>query len=136
MTAVSLGLSLVAVVAIGGFLSYTIERNLFESRRNEVISETQSVSGTVQAQFDGAINAEGFIDVEGANSSAQATIRATTNSPGLIGFAILRAPGQSTDQVMTSTSSIDFPLTVVSDSLRNAVHDDRANVYRCLTCFL
>jgi two-component system, OmpR family, sensor histidine kinase MtrB len=129
MTAISVGLSLVAVVAIGGFLSYTIERNLFESRRNEVISETQSVSGSVQAQFDGAINAQGFIDVEGANSSAQATIRATTNSPGLIGFAILRAPGQATDQVMTSTSSVGFPLTVVSDALRGAVHDDRANVH-------
>jgi len=47
MTAISVGLSLVAVAAIGSFLSYTIEQNLFESRRNEVISETQSVSDTV-----------------------------------------------------------------------------------------
>ena len=129
MTTVSLGLSLIAVVAIGGFLSYTIERNLFESRRNQVISETQSLSSTVQSQFDGAINAENVIDIEKANSNAQATIRATTNSPGLIGFAILRAPGQTTDQVMTSSSSIGFPLAVVSDSLREAIHKDRANVY-------
>ena len=129
MTAVSVGLSLVAVAAIGGFLSYTIERNLFESRRNEIVSETQSVSGTVQSQFDLAINSESSIDIEEANSNAQATIRATTNSPGLIGFAILRAPGQTTDQVMTSSSSIGFPLQVVSDSLREAIHDDRTNVY-------
>ena len=129
MTAISVGLSLVAVVAIGSFLSYTIEQNLFESRRNEVISETQSVSDTVQSQFDGAINAENAIDIESANSNAQATIRATTNSPGLIGFAILRAPEQTTDQVMTSSSSIGFPVTVVSDSLRQAIHDDRTNVY-------
>lgn len=129
MTAVSVGLSLVAVAAIGGFLSYTIERNLFESRLNEIISETQSVSGTVQSQFDGAINAENVIGIERANSNAQATIRATTNSPGLIGFAILRAPGQTTDQVMTSSSSIGFPLAVVSDSLREAIHEDRTNVY-------
>ena len=71
MTAVSVGLSLVAVAAIGGFLSYTIERNLFESRLNEIVSETQSVSGTVQSQFDGAINAENVIDIERANSNAQ-----------------------------------------------------------------
>ena len=129
MTAVSVGLSLVAVAAIGGFLSYTIERNLFESRRNEIVSETQSVSGTVQSQFDLAINSESSIDIEEANSNAQATIRATTNSPGLIGFAILRAPGQTTDQVMTSSSSIGFPLQLVSDSLREAIHDDRTNVY-------
>ncbi len=129
MTAVSVGLSLVAVAAIGGFLSFTIERNLFESRRNEIVSETQSVSSSVQSQFDGVTNAESSIDIEVANSNAQATIRATTNSPGLIGFAILRAPGQTTDQVMTSSSSIGFPLTVVSDSLREAIHEDRTNVY-------
>ena len=129
MTAVSVGLSLVAVAAIGGFLSFTIERNLFESRRNEIVSEMQSVSGTVQSQFDGATNAESGIDLEEANSNAQSTIRAITNSPGLIGFAILRAPGQITDNVMTSASSIGFPLTVVSDSFREAIHDDRANVY-------
>jgi two-component system sensor histidine kinase MtrB len=129
MTAVSLGLSLVAVGVIGGFLSFTIEQNLFDSRRNEIVSETQSVTSTVQSQFDGAINAESVIDIERANTNAQATIRATTNSPGLIGFAILRAPGQTTDQVMTSSSSIAFPLTVVSESLREAIHDDRSNVY-------
>ncbi len=129
MVAVSVGLSLVAVVIIGGFLSFTIERNLFETRRNEIISETQAVSGSVQSQFDGAVDAQGFIDVEGANGTAQTTIRATTNSPGLIGFAILRAPGQATDQVMTSTSSIGFPMSVVTDDLRTAIHDDRANVH-------
>lgn len=129
MVAVSVGLSLVAVAAIGGFLSLTIERNLFETRRDEIISETQSVSGSVQTQFDGAIDAQGFIDVEGANGVAQSTIRATTNSPGLVGFAILRAPGQTTDQVMTSTSSVGFPINVVSDALRLAIHEDRANVH-------
>lgn len=129
MVAVSVGLSLVAVVLIGGFLSFTIERNLFETRRDEVIAETQAVSGNVQAQFDGAIDAQGFIDIEAANGVAQTTIRATTNSPGLVGFAILRAPGQGSDQVMTSTSSVDFPIGVVSDGLRTAIHDDRSNVH-------
>ncbi|MEN9910659.1 MAG: hypothetical protein RLZZ441_227 [Actinomycetota bacterium] len=129
MTAVSVGLSLVAVLAVGGFLSFTIERNLFESRRNEVVSETQAVVGTVQAQFDSALGNAGVIDIEEANSRAQAAIRATTNSPGLIGFAILRAPSQTTDQVMTSSSSAGFPLTVVSDALRAAVQGDRTNVH-------
>ncbi len=129
MVAVSLGLSLVAVVILGGVLSYTIERNLFESRRNQIIAETQAVSGSVQAQFDGAIDARGFIDVEGANALAQNTIRATTNSPGLSGFALLRVPGQTSDQVMTSTSSVNFPVDVVSANLRTAIHDDRANVH-------
>ena len=129
MVMISGGLSFVAAAAIGGFLSFTIERNLFDSRLNEIISETQSVSGSVQSQFDGAIDAQGFIDVESANYTAQTTIRSTTNSPGLVGFAILRAPGQVTDQVMTSTSSIGFPISVVGEALRLAIHDDRTNVH-------
>jgi two-component system sensor histidine kinase MtrB len=129
MVAVSLGLSIVVAILIGGVLSYTIERNLFESRRDQIIAETQAVSGSVQAQFDGAIDTRGFIDVEATNATAQATIRATTNSPGLFGFAILRAPGQTTDQVMTSTSSVSFPVNVVSDELRNAIHTDRTDVH-------
>ena len=129
MVAVSVGFSLVAVALIAGFLSFTIEQNLFETRRLEIIAETQAVSGTVQAQLDGAIDAQGAIDVEGANGSIQATIRATTNSPGLVGFAILRAPGQTTDQSMTSTSSVGFPITVVSEPLRDAIHADRGNVH-------
>lgn len=129
MVAGSVGFSLVAVIFIGGFLSFTIERNLFETRRDEIIAETQAVSGTVQAQFDGAIDAQGTIDVETANGTAQSTIRATTNSPGLVGFAILRAPGQTTEQLMTSTSSVGFPIAVVSTSLRDAIHAQRGNVH-------
>jgi two-component system sensor histidine kinase MtrB len=129
MVAVSVGFSLVAVILIGWLLSFTIEQNLFETRRLEVVSETQAVSGTVQAQLDDAIDAQGSIDVESANGAVQATIRATTNSPGLVGFAILRAPGQTTDQLMTSTSSVGFPIAVVSDGLRDAVHADRGNVH-------
>ncbi|MDP4586120.1 MAG: hypothetical protein NWS64_02325, partial [Microbacteriaceae bacterium] len=129
MVAVSVGLSLVAVVLIGGFLSFTIEQNLFDTRRLEIIAESQAVSGTVQAQLDGAIDAQGSIDVESANGSVQSTIRATTNSPGLVGFAFLRAPGQITDQLMTSTSSVGFPIAVVSSELTDAIHADRGNVH-------
>ena len=77
MVAVSVGFSLVAVILIGWLLSFTIEQNLFETRRLEVVSETQAVSGTVQAQLDDAIDAQGSIDVESANGAVQATIRAT-----------------------------------------------------------
>lgn len=129
MVAVSVGFSLVAVVLIGWLLSFTIEQNLFETRRTEIVSETQAVSGTVQAQLDGAIDAQGSIDVESANGAVQATIRATTNSPGLVGFAILRAPGQTTDQLMSSTSSVGFPIAVVSEGLKDAIHADRGNVH-------
>lgn len=129
MVAVSIALSLLAVGVLGSFLAATIAQNLYQSRVDQIVSETQAVAGTVQAKFDGAIDTNGTIDVESANVAAQAAIRSTTNSPGLLGFEILRVDGQSTQQTMTSTSSVGFPDKVVSSDLLAAIHGERTLVH-------
>ncbi len=129
MVSISIGLSVLAVSVIGAYMMLIIQGNLFDSRRDQTVAETQSVTSNVQALFDGSIDSAGFIDIEGANAAAQTTIRATTASPGLAGFAILRSPGQATSQTMTSTSSVGFPLETVSDSLRMAVRADNTVVH-------
>ncbi|MFM2412618.1 MAG: hypothetical protein RLZZ587_951 [Actinomycetota bacterium] len=129
MMLVSLLFTAIAVGLIGGVLSYTIQRNLFESRRAEVVAEAAAVTGNVQSVFDGAVDVDGNIDVERANSAAQTAIRSTTNSPGLVGFAILREFNQLTENVLASTSSIGFPVEVVTPELRNAVNADRSSVH-------
>lgn len=129
MMLVSLMLSAVAVGLIGGVLSYTIQQNLFETRRTEIIAEAASVTGNVQSVFDGAMDTDGNIDVERANTVAQSTVRTSTNSPGLVGFAILREANQVTESILASTSSIGFPVEVVTQSLRDAVRDDRSSVH-------
>lgn len=129
MTAASVALSAVAVGLIGGVLSYTIQRNLFESRRTEVVAEAAAVTGNVQSVFNSAVDISGNVDIEKANTDAQTTVRSTTNSPGMVGFAILRAAGQSTTSVLASTASIGFPMDVVSESLRAAVDADTAAVH-------
>jgi two-component system sensor histidine kinase MtrB len=128
MVAASGILSAVAIGIIGGFLSYTIQVNLYDSRRDEILAETTAVSRNIQTLFDGALDVQGSIDVEQANAAAQTTVRSTTNSPGLAGFAILRVPGQATEQIMASSSSIDFPVDIVSTELREAIQQDRASV--------
>ncbi|MEN9740386.1 MAG: hypothetical protein RLZ72_652 [Actinomycetota bacterium] len=129
MMAASVALSAIAVGLIGGVLSYTIQRNLFESRRTELIAEAGAVAGNVQAVFDGARDVDGNIDIEKANSAAQTTVRSTTNSPGMVGFAILRESGQSTENVLASTASIGFPIDSVSAELRDAILADRTSVH-------
>lgn len=129
MMLVSVLLSAIAVGIIGGVLSYTIQRNLFESRRTEIVAEAAAVTGNVQSVFDGAVDVDGNIDVERANSAAQTTVRSTTNSPGLVGFAILREYNQTTESVLASTSSIGFPIEVVTPELRAAVNSDRSSVH-------
>jgi len=129
MVAASGILSALALGLIGGLLSYTIQSNLYDSRRDEILAETTAVSRNVQTLFDGALDVQGSIDVEQANAAAQTTVRSTTNSPGLAGFAILRVPGQATEQLMASSSSIDFPVEIITQELRAAIQGDRTSVH-------
>ncbi len=114
-------LSGLAVTVIGGYMSLTIQDSLFESRRDQIVEESVRTASQVQSLFDNSVNQAGTIDVETANSSAQTAIRTTQSSPGEGGFAILRTPGQITDQAMTSTSTAGLDISVVSSDIRQAV---------------
>jgi len=114
-------LSGLAVTIIGGYMSLTIQDSLFESRRDQLVVESVRTSSAVQNLFDNSVTAQGTIDVETANSSAQTAIRTTQSSPGRGGFVILRTPGQITDQTMTSTSTAGLDVSVVSSDIRQAV---------------
>jgi len=114
-------LSGMAVTVIGGYMSLTIQSSLFNSRLDQVISESVRTSTQLQDLFDNSVTPAGTIDVETANSSAQTAIRTNQSVAGSGGFAILRTPGQITLQTMTSTSTSGLDLSVLSTSLRQAV---------------
>ena len=114
-------LSAVAVTVIGGYMSITIQNSLFESRLDQVVSESVRTSAQLQDLFDNSVTPAGTIDVETANSSAQTAILTTQSTPGAGGFAILRTPGQITPQTMTSTSTSELDLSVLTTQMRQAV---------------
>lgn len=118
-----------AVTIIGGYMSLTIQDSLFESRRDQIVVETVRTADQVQALFDNSVTQAGTIDVETANASAQTAIRTTQSSPGQGGFAILRTPGQITDQTMTSTSTAGLDLSVLSSDIRQALVQDPERVH-------
>lgn len=122
-------LSGLAVTVIGGYMSLTIAGSLFDGRTNQILSETARAATTAQALFDNSVTPAGTIDVETANTTAQTAIRSAQSSPGGSGFALLRTPGQITDQTMTSTSTAGLDLTVVSTELRSQVVTDISQVY-------
>ena len=122
-------LSGMAVTIIGGYMSLTIQDSLFESRRDQIVEESVRTASQVQALFDNSVTQAGTIDVETANSSAQTAIRTTQSSPGQGGFAILRTPGQITDQTMTSTSTAGLDVSVVSTDIRQAVVQQPGQVH-------
>ncbi len=126
---VAAALSGLAVTVIGGYMSLSIQDSLYESRRDQAIVESARTTAQVQSLFDNAVTAAGTIDVETANASAQTAIRTTQSSPGEGGFAILRVPGQITDQTMTSTSTAGLDVSVVSSTIRQALIQDPEEVH-------
>ena len=127
--AITVTLSGLAVTVIGGYMSLTIASSLFEGRTNQILSETARAATTAQALFDNSVTPAGTIDVETANTAAQTAIRSAQSSPGGSGFALLRTPGQITDQSMTSTSTAGLDLSVVSTELRSQVVTDTSQVH-------
>jgi two-component system sensor histidine kinase MtrB len=117
----TVGLSGLAVTLIGGYMSLTIADNLFAGRTTQILSETTRAATAAQALFDNSVTAAGTIDVETANTTAQTAIRSAQSSPGGSGFALLRTPGQITNQTMTSTSTAGLDLSVVSTDMRAQV---------------
>ncbi len=118
---ITVGLSGLAVTLIGGYMSLTIADNLFSGRTSQIVNETTRAATAAQALFDNSVTAAGSIDVETANTSAQTAIRSAQSSPGASGFALLRTPGQITNQTMTSSSSAGLDLGVVSNEIRARV---------------
>ncbi|MDC0991624.1 hypothetical protein OAR17_01400, partial [Pontimonas sp.] len=118
---ITVGLSGLAVTLIGGYMSLTIADNLFSGRTAQIVNETTRAATAAQALFDNSVTAAGSIDVETANTSAQTAIRSAQSSPGASGFALLRTPGQITNQTMTSSSSAGLDLGVVSNEIRARV---------------
>ncbi|HEU4850287.1 MAG TPA: MtrAB system histidine kinase MtrB [Terrimesophilobacter sp.] len=125
--AITVLLSGLGVAILGSYMSMSIGDNLFDSRLNQVLAE--SSKATVQAQdfFDSdlATTDPSRTDLEFLGNTVLSNIRATTTSPGGLGVAIYRSPGQQTPVTMQPAASRGFPDEVVSPALQDAVENNR-----------
>ncbi|MER3388656.1 MAG: MtrAB system histidine kinase MtrB [Microcella sp.] len=117
------------VTLISGYMSLSIATNLYEARKQQVLAEARQATASAQQLFDSSVTQTGTIDVEAANQAAQLAISNVTASPGGSQLAILRTPGQVTQQTMTARFSTGLDLSVISDELRDQVADDDGVLY-------
>lgn len=124
--ALTVVLSTVAVTVIGTLISVTIGTSLYDQRREQV--EAESVRATLLAQsiFDSATATEDAnqVELDALQNEAQTAILGSTSSPGGTSIAILRTPGQNSPQTIQNIASPDFPDSVISPALREAVATD------------
>ena len=127
--AITVFFTTVGVTLISGYMSISIATNLYDARKQQVLAEARQATASAQQLFDSSVTQTGTIDVEAANQAAQLAISNVTASPGGSQLAILRTPGQVTQQTMTPRRSTGLDLSVISDELRDQVADDDGMLY-------
>jgi two-component system sensor histidine kinase MtrB len=121
-----------AVIVIGAFISVSIGNNLFASRSIQVQEEARSAHNLAQSIFDAAEptdNQAPTVELDTLSGTVTDKILPSTTAPGSTKFAILRTPGQAEfQQNMQPSSSINFPVDIVTDALRSRVVKDPMHV--------
>ena len=112
-------LSALALVALGGFLSYSLANGFYQNRLEQVLSETERAVSSVQ----GTVAAAAVTD----ETTLQTLINAVVPSLEINGgsgsrqVALLRSPGQPQLQLFQSPISRDLDLATIPDELREQV---------------
>jgi two-component system sensor histidine kinase MtrB len=127
--AITVFFTTIGVTLISGYMSISIATNLYEARKQQVLAEARQATVSAQALFDSSVTQTGTIDVEAANLAAQRTISGVTSNPGGSQFAILRTPGQTTQQTMTPQFTFGLDVDVISGELRDRVAEDEGVLY-------
>ena len=111
--------STISLVAVGGFLSYSIGSGLFNTRVNQILGESSRASADVQNTF---------VSASVVNQSSLQTLMnqvvpslETNASIQSRRVALLRTPGQSITTSLQSPISADLEAALIPEDLRKAV---------------
>ncbi|TXK16295.1 MtrAB system histidine kinase MtrB [Homoserinibacter sp. GY 40078] len=111
-------LSAIAVTVIGVVISTSVRSNLFDSRREQVISEAGRATEQAQQMFTSAEGLGESVDVEATVSSAIQAVQLSTTAAYT---ALLWEPGQDIPQVVDNRASRDFLDAYATPQLRAQV---------------
>lgn len=109
-------LSGVALIAVGGFLSYSIGSGLYTTRLDQILKDSSRAVSEVQNTFS-ASNASDEVGLQSLmNSIVPALESSTTSEPRRV--ALLRSPGQNTTQILQSPISLDLDTSIIPEDLK------------------
>lgn len=123
---ISMALSGVAIVLVGVYMSLSISSDLFNSRLEQVLSESQRAQVAAQRIFDSS-DATDQASMQSVMNAARTAIRDASSS-GLV--AVYRAPGQESSALAPQDfSSTELTGTVITPELRSEVADNADQQY-------
>ncbi len=103
--AITVILSSLTVAIIGGYMSFIVGTNLFESRRQAVLDSSSRATIAAQGRFDAVEDADS-VDLDSVMALALAAANQAASTPTTI--AILRTPGQPGPNTPVDRTSGDF----------------------------
>ena len=112
-------LSSLALVTVGGFLSYSIGSGLYETRVQQILQESKRAAAEVQNTFSGAGNTD-TVALQALVNTVVPNLEQST-AVGSRQVALLRTPDQATAQFLQSPISSDLNVNVIPGSLRAKV---------------
>ena len=117
--AATVGFSAIALVLLGGFLSYSIGTGLYQTRLNQILSESERAVLEVQNTFAAATGTD-EITLQRLVNAVVPNLE-TTGLADTRKVAMLRSPGQVTAVVLQSPISAELDTAVISDRIREDV---------------
>jgi two-component system sensor histidine kinase MtrB len=130
--ALTVAFSAVALVAVGGFLSYSIGNGLFHTRVEQLLQESKRAKLDVQNTF----NSSGATDVVSLQVLVNAVVPNLEQNlaSGSRRVALLRSPNPTTDQFLQSPISSTLVDSDIPSAMRAKVaKTDNRLVYRTVT---
>jgi two-component system sensor histidine kinase MtrB len=121
--AITVVLSGVAVGIIGAYISISVGGNLFDSRRDQLVSASERANVSVQNLFNASSEQGATTELENTTIDAFDLVSRSNASTGGTLIAILRTPGQTGPRVPQDVASPPAADTVdlISEQLRREV---------------
>lgn len=119
--ATTVALSGVLLIALGGFLSFSIGNGLFEARLTQILAESEAAVIDVQNTF-----AASSVNDEVSLQTLMNSVVPKLESTGVADsrrVALLRTPGQAGLQVLQSPISLGLDTQVITQSFRGEVRE-------------
>ena len=123
---ISVALSLVAIIIVGTYLSWSISQDLFDSRLKQSLSAAARAQAVTQQIFDSA-DVVDRTDVQSVVSQATVAVRDASSSSWL---ALYRTPGQDPNPLSPQDfTSPELSGGVITPALRDAVRAGAGRQY-------
>ena len=122
----TIALSLIATVILGGFLSFGIGNGLYQTRVQQVLSESERAVIEVQNTFSASSASDEVALQSLINSVVPKLENDSADQPRLV--AMLRTPGQNSSQLLQSPISTDLDLNIISANMRTKVQASTGKV--------